>query len=52
MLGYIIVLLVLLIAVFYTQSRGPQIGLLAGLAVYVNIMLVRLERNATALVSP
>lgn len=46
MIGYIIVLLVLLIAVFYSQSRGPQIGLLAGLAIYVNIMLIRLERNA------
>ncbi len=49
LLGYVVVLLVLLLAVFFSQSRGPQIGLMAGLAVFVNVLLFRLERNATAL---
>lgn len=52
MLGYAVVLLTLLIAIFFSQSRGPQIGLLAGLAVFINLFLFRLERNATAIGAP
>ena len=47
--GYSIVLLVLLLAIFFSQSRGPQIGLMAGLAVFVNVLLFRLERSAAAM---
>lgn len=50
--GYAIVLLTLLIAIFFSQSRGPQIGLLAGLAVFINLFLFRLERNASAIGAP
>ena len=46
--GYTIVLLVLLLAIFYSQSRGPQIGLLAGLAVFINLLILRLLWNAKA----
>ncbi len=46
--GYTFVLLVLLLAIFYSQSRGPQIGLLAGLAVFINLLLLRLLWNAKA----
>jgi tetratricopeptide (TPR) repeat protein len=46
--GYGVVLLVLLVAIFFSQSRGPQIGLLAGLAIFINLFLFRLERSASA----
>jgi O-antigen ligase len=47
--GYSIVTLTLLLAIFFSQSRGPQIGLLAGLAVFVNLLLFRFERSANAI---
>jgi tetratricopeptide (TPR) repeat protein len=50
--GYLVALLTLLLAIFFSQSRGPQIGLLAGLVVFVNLLLWRSLRNAVALASP
>ncbi len=50
--GYLVVLVALLLAIFYSQSRGPQIGLLVGLAVFVNLLLWRLQQNAVALALP
>ena len=52
LIGYVLVLLIVLLAIFYSQSRGPQIGLLAGLAIFVNVLLVRLQRSAAATASP
>ncbi len=46
--GYGIVLITMLLAIFFSQSRGPQIGLLAGLAAFVNLLLWRLLRSASA----
>src|SRR3712207_4329431 len=46
LVGYVIVLAAVLVAIFYSQSRGPQIGLLAGLAVFINVLLLRLLRSA------
>lgn len=51
-LGYVVALVAMLLAIFFSQSRGPQIGLLAGLAVFVNLLLWRMYSNATALASP
>ncbi len=50
--GYAVVLLVLLIAIFFSQSRGPQIGLLAGLAVFINLFLFRLMERKSGRRSP
>ncbi|MDQ5851677.1 MAG: tetratricopeptide repeat protein [Chloroflexota bacterium] len=52
LLGYSVVLLALLLAIFFSQSRGPQIGLLVGLAVFVNVLLLRLASSAAAVGSP
>jgi tetratricopeptide (TPR) repeat protein/O-antigen ligase len=46
--GYLVALVVILLAIFYSQSRGPQIGLLVGLAVFINVLLLRLLWNARA----
>ena len=44
--AYIFVFLVQLIAIWYTQSRGPLMGLLAGLGVWVLLGLLALQRAA------
>jgi tetratricopeptide (TPR) repeat protein len=43
---YIFVLLVQLIATFYTQSRGPLLGLLAGLGIWGFLGLLALQQAA------
>jgi len=49
--AYIFILLVQLIAIFYTQSRGPLMGLLAGLGVWGFLGLLSLQRVARREVS-
>ncbi len=44
--GYIFILLVQLIATFYTQSRGPLMGLLASLGVWGFLGLLTLQQAA------
>lgn len=44
--AYIFILLVQLIATFYTQSRGPLMGLLAGLGVWGFLGLLALQQAA------
>jgi len=44
--GYIFITAVQLIAIWYTQSRGPLMGLLAGLAVWMFIGLLALQHAA------
>lgn len=50
--GYGAVLVVLLLAIFYSQSRGPQIGLMAGLVAFIDLLLVRRWRAARQTESP
>ena len=40
--AYAIALLVILFAIFFSQSRGPWIGSMAGIAVFVLLLLLRL----------
>ena len=42
---YTFVLSVQLICIFFTQSRGPQLGLLGGMFVFMLIALISLRRN-------
>jgi len=44
--SYIFIFLVQLIAIWYTKSRGPLMGLLAGLGVWVFLGLLALQRAA------
>lgn len=44
--AYIFILLVQLIATFYTQSRGPLMGLLAGLGIWGFLELLMLQQAA------
>lgn len=44
--AYIFIFLVQVIAVWYTSSRGPQMGLLAGLGIWVFLGLIALLRAA------
>jgi len=44
--AYMAVLVAQLLAVFFTQSRGPWLGLLAGLYVFVLLGLISLRRRA------
>jgi len=44
--AYIFIFLVQLIAIWYTRSRGPLMGLLAGLGVWVLLGLLALQRAA------
>jgi tetratricopeptide (TPR) repeat protein len=44
--AYIFIFLVQVIAIWYTQSRGPLMGLLAGLGVWVFLGLLALQRAA------
>lgn len=46
--GYLFVLAVQLIAIVFTQSRGPWLGLAAGLAVFVALGALLLLRRAAA----
>ncbi len=52
LLGYLVVLVVMLLAVFYSQSRGPQIGLLAGLLLFIDALLLRRWRATRNTQSP
>lgn len=45
--AYLFILAIQLIAIVFTQSRGPQIGLLAGLYVFAMLGLLLLARWAT-----
>jgi len=44
--GYIFIFLVQVISIWYTQSRGPLMGLLAGLGVWTFLGLLALQRAA------
>jgi len=44
--AYIFIFLVQVIAIWYTQSRGPQMGLLAGLGIWMFLGLLALQRAA------
>jgi tetratricopeptide (TPR) repeat protein/MFS family permease len=44
--AYIFVFLVQIIAIWYSQSRGPQMGLLAGLGIWMFLGLMALQRAA------
>ncbi len=46
--GMLLVTLTLLLATFFTQSRGPWIGLGAGLFVFFFLLFMQLERHARA----
>ncbi len=46
--GMLVVTLTLLLATFFTQSRGPWIGLGAGLFVFFFLLFMQLERHARA----
>lgn len=46
--GMLFVTLTLLLATFFTQSRGPWIGLGAGLFVFFFLLFMQLERHARA----
>ncbi|GAC1639201.1 MAG: O-antigen ligase family protein [Herpetosiphon sp.] len=41
-------LLVICLAIFFTQSRGPEIGLIGGLVVFANLLIVRRWRAGQA----
>jgi len=44
--AYLFILAIQLIAIFFTQSRGPWLGLLGGLYAFVLILLVSLRQRA------
>ncbi len=50
--GYGVVLGVLLLAVLYTQSRGPEIGLIVSMLIFGDLVLLRRWRAAQAAESP
>lgn len=50
--GWLFVTLLLLLTVFFTQSRGPWLGLGAGLFVFFTLLLVQAGRHARAQGSP